>query len=89
MNLDDEEMGSLSLTRNALSPPYRFLLITVYPCSLGSLACADMDTDINGKQLILMLNRYSFDPENKADPVKVAPFVDTIIYLEKNISVQK
>lgn len=90
MDLNDEEMSKLSLSRSPLNPPFRSLLLTVYPCVLGaSPPCANMDTEIDGKQMVIMLNRYSFDPENKANPVKTIPFVDTIIYLEKIIQMQK
>lgn len=90
MDLDDEEMSKLSIARNPLSPPYRTFLLTIYPCVLGaSPPCADMETEIDGRQMIVTLNRYSFNAENKSNPVKVIPFIDTVIYLEKIIQVQK
>jgi hypothetical protein len=65
--------------------------ITIFPCALGSAGpapnqCVDEATYIDGQDLMVLLTKYSFDPENKSSPIKLIPYFDSRFVLETTLT---
>ena len=81
-DIKPEDLDKVMIKNSVVTPPYRFLQITVIPCVHNSaLTCASEDEINGGGKIIVIMPKLSFDPDNQKQPVSVVGSIDEDIFL--------
>lgn len=78
---DIKKLDEYWVKGNIVEPPYRLIQFQFFPCVRGAEElCGDKDI-ISNIELFILTTKFSFDPENKENPIsRIAVFEENVRY---------